>query len=135
MPLTRALVFAAWSISLITACGSAIADAPLLNMDSRARIPGQYYVQFKPHDELVAIPSEGVGAPKILPKVRPLTKAAVEKLAKALAMSAKAEVLEVIPGRGRSGFTIQAGTDESLREIAKDPRIAFVEPVMKTKFD
>jgi hypothetical protein len=134
MGITRALVLVSYSVALM-AVRYAIADAPLLNMDSPRRVPGEYYVEFKPAAELNRIPRSGAGAPRILPDTRPVSTADLDKLAKALSKSVKAELMELAPGSPRNGFAIRGVTVGGLRELAKDPRIAFIEPVMKVKLN
>jgi subtilisin family serine protease len=126
------------SIVLTSAVVSEVqADAKLLHFDRPAseRIPGQYYVLFKPQPELARLPSlyadatSGINKPMVLPENLPTTPQTSRALAEALATSVKGRVIPPYesPYENRLGFWIVM-PDSMISVLAKDPRIESIEP-------
>jgi hypothetical protein len=106
--------------------------ARLLNLDSSIRIPGRYFVRFKSEDKLSTIARSGSGAPTILPHVLPTSDESVRVLALALAESVVGVVRRVLSGKMKA-FVIDEVSKDAIKRLAKDPRIEFIEPVMKSE--
>ncbi len=114
----------------ISSRDTAPAKARLLNFDARSKIPGAFYVQFKADAALEQISLDRRFELSVLPGTLPLSGEDVEALSFALAASV--DGIDVSPFSGkRRGFSVAGATEEKvIRDLANDPRIEYIEPVM-----
>lgn len=127
------LVCGVLKVLLLVLAVPGFADAELRNIDSPSRVPGAYHVMLKPEAELEKIRESTVGKPETLPDIRLGTRADLIEFAKAIAERADAEVSNIIETTRLRGFTLRGLSDEKMRELAKDSRIQFIEPVSKIR--
>jgi hypothetical protein len=131
---------------VIVGANAALADAELVNFDSRFRVPGEYEIIFKKPSELQSLtsryadPASGVKRPSVLANTLPLTKEALNSLAEALTKSINGKLLlgtvmessmDDIPAM----FMIKGVSDATIKSLAKDPRIAIIAASLATRLD
>jgi subtilisin family serine protease len=69
------------------------------------------------------------------PDAAVVTRWNVEDVGRALAQRANVEFARLSPGEVRNGFSVRGASIAQLMELANDPRVAFIEPVMRLKID
>lgn len=116
----------AWSVE----DGTSMRTARLLNMSSPGRVPGKFLVQFRKEAQLGMVPLFGSQKPSVAPNVLPITEANTRELAAALGNMAGGQVTNVY-ARKRKGFAVRGLSDSAVEELAKDPRIDYIEPALK----
>ena len=126
---------------------AALADAELVNFDSRFRIPGEYEIIFKKPSELQSLtsryadPASGVKRPNVLATTLPLTKEALNSLAEALTKSINGKLLlgtvteSVVADDIPALFVIKGVSDATIKGLAKDPRIEIIAASLATRSD
>jgi hypothetical protein len=107
------------------------ADAEVLGIDSPQRVHGSFFVRFKAALDLEAIPNSGVGAPLILPTLRPLSAESTQLLAEALCKHMHATLAGAFyfpgPAGAAAGFIVHDAPDDEVRQfLATDPRVAQI---------
>jgi subtilisin family serine protease len=104
----------------------------LLNLDSPGRIPGRYIVQFKPEERMDTSP---LHAEKFVssPNLRPVDGATTRLLAQELSSVFDGKVTRVFEKR-RKGFAVSGLSEDAARSLADDPRVDYVEPVIRLQF-
>ncbi len=120
----------------LAATGVALADARLENLDLPAdkRVAGEYQIVFRKPSELKQLVAQysdttsGVLKPAVLPDTLPLTAETLNSLAQALAKSIGGQVILVFPSTNDvpALFAIKGVSDDAVRTLAKDPRIAVI---------
>jgi len=129
---------------VIVGANAALADAELVNFDSRFRVPNEYGIIFKKPSELQSLtrryadPASGVKRPSILANTLPVTKEALNNLAEALTKSINGKLLTVMESSTDdipAMFTIQGVSDAAIKSLAKDPRIATIAASLATRLD
>lgn len=142
--ISNSLVFAilAFSISLIANDGNAIAQsrpptcqhsAQLYNLDSPTRVPGEYIVMFRPPAALACFTVNELNSLRVLPGVIPNSEDASRRLAQALAQSIGARLVSVSAVGLPEHFLI-VSSDQAVRALAHDPRIATIEANLTAAF-
>jgi subtilisin family serine protease len=105
----------------------------LLNFESPSRIEGKYIVQFKSDPELAQIPEAATRGLTTAPGVLPTSRATAEELGTALSKAFGGELAKAYSSKKRRGFAITGVTEEHIEALASDPRVAFIEPAMRTE--
>jgi hypothetical protein len=132
---------------VIVGANAALADAELVNFDSRFRVPGEYEIIFKKPSELQSLtsryadPASGLKRPSVLANTLPLTKEALNSLAEALTKSINGKlllgtVMESVSADDLPAlFVVKGVSDETIKSLAKDPRIATIAASLATRSD
>ena len=115
-------------IALTGCAAEAVApSSKLLHFDSPNRVPEQYVVAFKEHVELLRdVPPSVARKLKVSPNTIPNDPKSIEKLAEDLAAAYHGHLGVWV--RGFAGFEIKDISEPSIKRMAIDPRIQFIQP-------